>query len=63
MLYITINIRTVIQTLYGNMTKNLYKILIIPKKHVYFAQEKETKSKFSVKEVKKVLTEVKEFHS
>ena len=63
MLYITINIRTVIQTLYGNMTINLYKLLIIPKKHVHFAQEKETKSKFSVKEVKKVLIEVKEFHS
>lgn len=27
MLYITINIRTVIQTLYGNMTRNLAQII------------------------------------
>ena len=45
------------------MTRNLCKLLIISNKHVHFAQEKEIKSKFSVKEVKKVLTEVKEFHS
>ena len=63
MLYITINIRTANQILYGNMTTNLYKLLIIANYYVHFAQEKETKSKFSVKEVKKVLIEVKEFHS
>jgi hypothetical protein len=45
------------------MTRDLYKILILPNLYVYNAQQKETKSKFSVKEVKKVLTEVKEFHS
>ena len=63
MLYITINIRTANQILYGNMTMNLFKILILPNLYVHNAQQKETKSKFSVKEVKKVLIEVKEFHS
>ena len=63
MLYITINIRTAKQEICGNMTMNLFKLLILPNLYVHNAQQKETKSKFSVKEVKKVLTEVKEFHS
>lgn len=38
MLYITINIRSAKQKIFGNMTMNLCKLLIIPDKYVQIAQ-------------------------